>query len=54
MVDSVTGPDYSYLNPEGVIPKEAIVTTKYNQGDEASNKSNASDGEASSLFISLS
>ncbi|KAI8146459.1 pseudouridine synthase [Fennellomyces sp. T-0311] len=28
-IDSVTGPDYSYLNSEGVIPEEALIVTKF-------------------------
>lgn len=28
-VDSQIGPDFKYLNPEGVIPPECLITTKY-------------------------
>ncbi|KAI9495703.1 pseudouridine synthase [Zychaea mexicana] len=28
-IDSAIGPDYSYLNSEGTIPKEALITTKF-------------------------
>jgi tRNA pseudouridine38-40 synthase len=30
-LDAHIGPDYYYLNPEGVIPDECLVSTKYNR-----------------------
>ncbi|KAI9269058.1 pseudouridine synthase [Phascolomyces articulosus] len=29
-IDCAIGPDYSYLNSEGTIPEEALITTKFN------------------------
>ena len=29
-VDCAIGKDYSYLNSEGIIPEEALITTKFN------------------------
>jgi tRNA pseudouridine38-40 synthase len=30
-LDAHIGPDYHYLNPEGIIPDECLVSTKYNR-----------------------
>lgn len=33
-VDAHFGPDFKYFNAEGVIPDEAVITTKYTKPSE--------------------
>ncbi|KAI8365924.1 pseudouridine synthase [Radiomyces spectabilis] len=45
-VDSHFGPDYKYLNAEGTIPEEAIITTKYTvKKDKSTVKTNEEQDE---------
>ncbi|KAF7722325.1 tRNA pseudouridine synthase 1 [Apophysomyces ossiformis] len=44
-VDSHLGSDYKYLNPEGIIPEEAIIVTKYSASAETNDDDINEDAE---------